>query len=533
MASANERKTADITAEEFKKIETSLQNKEFRAMFFDYMQEISDPENRKIYEAELTQLEAERGNDVRFVTPSPGHVVKTRAFSSGSGDVGTKVFINMCTSPEIEAATPGSTAVQAGAKGMTWNIPYSLTKPKEDLDVGGKPCTVFDCVFHPTTYARGRDNPAFERLLVSTAMEGIQREFGVAVEKSYRTPKMAFKGTPVATVIRTTKTSAAGKTKLQQEQDPKAAFLESLGKSRGSPPLPSVSSAADPPILPTLFPPATTAAPPPPPPLIEELSPAAGPAGATRASMSPPAIVEPKYTVTHRGVRADYQQYTQERERQRGARPDALVVRIELPTVRTSGEIDLTPLARTLSLHVKGKYALEVTLPFEIVVDASSASFDRGREVLEVVLPVVRAPDVALVSYLRVNVPTTVPQIWLILRFTLLTATTLSSPLTQKPPSTAVLESGEDEETAVQGKDDVEELEVPAAQTPIGSEDGDGWVKVESPAPINAHPQGRPEGAPKVITPSSPAKDSPKKEALSLTAAPVVLANTLIFDLDD
>ncbi|KAJ3157781.1 Protein kintoun [Geranomyces variabilis] len=494
MASANERKAADITAEEFKKIETSLQNKEFRAMFFDYMQEISDPENRKIYEAELTQLEAERGNDVRFVTPTPGHVVKTRAV--GGSDAGKKVFINMCTSPEVEAATPGSAAVQAGAKGVTWNIPYSLTKPKEDLDVGGKPCTVFDCVFHPTTYARGRDNPAFERLLVSTAMEGVQREFGTVVEKSYRTPKMTFKGTPVATVIRTTKAPAAGKTKLQQHQDkdPKAAFLESLGKATaGSTPLPSASSAADPPLLPTLFPAPKTAPAPPPSPLIEELSPAAGPSSTPATPTSPPAIVVPKHTITHRGVRADYQEYTQERERQRGARPDALVVRIELPTVRTSNDITLTPLARSLGLRVEGKYALDVPLPFEVVIDAASASFDRGREVLEVVLPVVRAPDAVL------------------------------------PPSTASLETGDE---GTEGKDEKEDLEVPAMHTPMGSEDGDGWVKVESPAPSAAHNKDQPRET-TAATSSSPTKPSAEEKALSLTAAPVVLANTLMFDLDD
>ncbi|KAJ3184537.1 Protein kintoun [Geranomyces variabilis] len=496
MASANERKAADITAEEFKKIETSLQNKEFRAMFFDYMQEISDPENRKIYEAELTQLEAERGNDVRFVTPTPGHVVKTRAV--GGADAGKKVFINMCTSPEIEAATPGKTAVEAGAKGITWNIPYSLTKPKEDLDVGGKPCTVLDCVFHPSTYARGRDNPAFERLLVSTAMEGFQLQFGTVVEKNYRTPKMTFKGTPVATVIRTTKASAAGKTKLQQQQDkdPKAAFLESLGTATaGSTPLPSVSTAADPPLLPTLFPAPKTALAPPPPPLIEELSPAAGPS-ATSSVTSPPAIVEPKHTITHRGVRADYQEYTQERERQRGARPDALVVRIELPTVRSSNDITLTPLARSLGLRVEGKYLLDVALPFDVVIDASSASFDRAREVLEVVLPVVPAPDAVL------------------------------------PPSTASLEPAVDHATGTEDKDDEDEIEVPAVHTPIGSEDGDGWVKVRSPALSGANNKDG-LGEPTFATPSSPTKQSPEKKAQSLTAAPVVLANTLMFDLDD
>jgi len=43
----------------------------------EYAEEISDPENRKRYEDEIAQLEHDRGMDVKFINPTPGHVLKT------------------------------------------------------------------------------------------------------------------------------------------------------------------------------------------------------------------------------------------------------------------------------------------------------------------------------------------------------------------------------------------------------------------------------------------------------------------------
>lgn len=40
-----------------------------------------------------------------------------------------------------------------------------------------KECMIYDCVYHPATYERGKGNPAFFKLLVTTALEGIERQF--------------------------------------------------------------------------------------------------------------------------------------------------------------------------------------------------------------------------------------------------------------------------------------------------------------------------------------------------------------------
>ena len=92
----------------------------------DYVKEISDPENKKLYEDELKALEAEKGNNVIFINPTPGFVVKTV-----EKDKTIKIFINVCHSPEIQKATP-----IRKDKGVQWSIPLSMGKPREDVDHG-------------------------------------------------------------------------------------------------------------------------------------------------------------------------------------------------------------------------------------------------------------------------------------------------------------------------------------------------------------------------------------------------------------
>ena len=50
----------NISKDEFKKIEKSIQNPEFREMLGDYMLEISDPKNQAEYDQYLEQLKNEK-----------------------------------------------------------------------------------------------------------------------------------------------------------------------------------------------------------------------------------------------------------------------------------------------------------------------------------------------------------------------------------------------------------------------------------------------------------------------------------------
>ena len=54
-------KNMDITKDEMHRIHTALKDEEFRKLFVSYAEEISNPENRKLYEDEISQMESQRG----------------------------------------------------------------------------------------------------------------------------------------------------------------------------------------------------------------------------------------------------------------------------------------------------------------------------------------------------------------------------------------------------------------------------------------------------------------------------------------
>jgi dynein assembly factor 2 len=61
----------------------------------------------------------------------------------------------------IEEPKASKTA-QNGQTGTAWSLPHSLTTHKEDIDKHGKPCIVYDAVFHPTALRLARQDGRFK-----------------------------------------------------------------------------------------------------------------------------------------------------------------------------------------------------------------------------------------------------------------------------------------------------------------------------------------------------------------------------------
>lgn len=118
MASKDRLDDLNLSSDEVKRIGEALKNEEFRKLFVEYAQEISDPENRKKYEEEIAQMENERGMNVQFVHPQPGHCIKT------SVDGNTKAFINICTNDKIDVPTSTPQVSPDGRRGLHWQIPH-------------------------------------------------------------------------------------------------------------------------------------------------------------------------------------------------------------------------------------------------------------------------------------------------------------------------------------------------------------------------------------------------------------------------
>lgn len=163
----------EVSKEELKNLNECLKKEEFRKLLIEYAEEVTNPENRKIYQDEIAQLERERGVAVTFVNPEPGYVIKT----SLNGE--KKCFINISKSDSVGKPT-SQPSYEEGHRGLQWAIPYSLSPPRDDLDKKNIRCTVYDVVFHPDTLYLATKNPRFREIVNNTALDGVESNFKVS-----------------------------------------------------------------------------------------------------------------------------------------------------------------------------------------------------------------------------------------------------------------------------------------------------------------------------------------------------------------
>uniref|UniRef100_A0A2I2Z7H8 Dynein axonemal assembly factor 2 n=1 Tax=Gorilla gorilla gorilla TaxID=9595 RepID=A0A2I2Z7H8_GORGO len=190
----------DLSGDEVQRLTSAFQDPEFRRMFSQYAEELTDPENRRRYEAEITALERERGVEVRFVHPEPGHVLRT------SLDGARRCFVNVCSNALVGAPSsrPGSGGDRGAAPGSHWSLPYSLAPGREYAGRSSSRYMVYDVVFHPDALALARRHEGFRQMLDATALEAVEKQFGVKLDRrNAKTLKAKYKGTPEAAVLRT------------------------------------------------------------------------------------------------------------------------------------------------------------------------------------------------------------------------------------------------------------------------------------------------------------------------------------------
>ena len=371
MASMEKLEELNITQEELQKLTEALKQDEFRKLFFEYAEEISNPENRERYESEIRQLENEKGMDIKFVNPEPGHVIKTTI----GGEV--KAFINVCKNEHVGKPSSVKKVGKDGRPGLSWTLPHSFTPPREDFDNEKKKCQVFDFVVHPDTYRMAETNTRFKKMINDLALDGIRKQFDVEPDtKNVKFPKMKYKGTPTQTVIRTrlpdsspavsndqpdimskfsypydNQTSAEKAKQREEEYDRKHSKEKKVSKKKNETKRHEQNK---------------------------------------KESEEDCNFAVPKYTVTHISE-IDYQDYANDPDiRRKSTHPKALVVEIFLPLLSSAHPIQLDIFEHELKLvSVKpAKYKLEITLPYAVDENRGSARFDKARRKLIIRLPV-------------------------------------------------------------------------------------------------------------------------------------------------
>ena len=356
----------DITEDELKRIQEALKKDEFRKLFTEYAEEISDPENRKLYEAEIAQMENDRGMDIKFINPTPGYVIKT----SVNGD--TKAFINVCTNELIGKPSSKKGTSADGRSGLSWSLPHSFAPPRDDTDKTGQKCRVFDFVIHPDTYRMAETNTRFKKMVHDSALDGIERQFDIKLDKkNIKFPKMKFKGTPTATVIRTKVKDAAVK-----ERDPDD-VLNGFPYPYDNIPSDVRSQRNEDEIQ-----------------KREERK----KTGAAKTTESTAATddthTEPTFQMKHRS-KIDIQDFRNAPDAKPSIRPQELVIDIALPLLTSAKQVDLDVFEQRLKLTSTkpAKYKLDIALPYPVDEETGSAKFDKNKHCLTVTLPVIPKSD--------------------------------------------------------------------------------------------------------------------------------------------
>ncbi len=358
-----------LSNDEVKRLTNAFKNEEFRKLFGEYAAEISDPDNKARYEAEIQQMENERGMDIKFVHPEPGYVLKT-------SDGKSKAFVNICKNENIGRPSAEKKIGPGGSKGMCWNLPHSFAPPREDIDKAGVKCTVYDFVIHPDTYRMAETNARFKAMVHDTAFDGIARQFDVKLDrKNVRFPKINFKGKPVPTVIRTKQSDNIPKQKPEEHdilnklpypyddlstEEKMKKREEQRKKSDNDKRNSSLTKQQE-----------------------------------TNASKDAQQYTEPTYVITHRSE-VDYQDYTNAPQLRTSTRPKELVIAINLPLLKSAKQVDLDIFEKHLQLKSESpaKYQLSLNLPYEVDENKGSAKFDKAKKQLQVTLPVTRLQQV-------------------------------------------------------------------------------------------------------------------------------------------
>lgn len=342
----NDWENLNITKEEVENISQALKKEEFRKLLSEYAEEITDPKNRKQYQDEIIQLEAQRGVDCTFVNPEPGFVVKT------SVDGKKKAYINICKNKAV-GRPECKPQYKDNNRGMGWSIPMCQSPGREDFDKKRKRCVIYDVVFHPDTLYLAERNQEFKQVVIDTALNAVEDSFKVSLDKkNIKFPKVNFKGVPFATVIR--KMSKKPPTITKED----AEFYEKI-KCPLNPPKESD-------------------------PVVRNFD---------SVKKEPGKYTIPKYVIKQRSD-IDLQDYTYDRNAKiNAAIPKDLVIEVNLPLLNSSKNVTLDVMEKSLHLicDKPSKYKLDIQLPYSVNEETGNAKFDKDRKMLIITLPVVKA----------------------------------------------------------------------------------------------------------------------------------------------
>ncbi|XP_077587417.1 protein kintoun [Stigmatopora nigra] len=341
-------KELNMTADEVTRLTKAFKDEKFREMFNDYAEELSNPENRKLYEEEITILEQERGNNIEFIHPKPFKSLRT------SLNHKQKCYINICGNDKVGKPQCTAAVSNDGRRGQSWTLPHNLHPGRQETDPKGNKIMIYDVIFHPDTLHIANQKAEFMEMVRSTAIQGIEDGFKVTLDKNnVREMTTKYKGTPRPCV---TRKPTPGYTAKPPEENP-ISF-----------PYPEEKN--------------TNISPDPKPKCFEVKS---------EGTKKP---TEPSYTVKYRSY-IDLQDFRCSRDSGKSPRPKEIVVIIDVPLLKSVGDANLEVREKSLLLESeKPDYRLELPLSYPVDEERGVAKFSKQKGQLTVTLPVIPSNEV-------------------------------------------------------------------------------------------------------------------------------------------
>jgi len=400
-----------MTNDEQQKIMEAMKKPEFGKLLREYMDEISDPKNREEQEQYLRQLERENQvpEGIQLAYPKPGFVVKAKRLESGKES--GKLFINICSLEELEKPS-----AKRSAKGVQWNLPYSLGPLRHERDNRGEAHPTFDFALHPEVLQRCFRDDRFRKMVIDTATDAVDKRIAEVMKSDVKINRLTVRvlqnvacmgGKPAVMQIgrtgealaKNTKAATSGAITSKPNADSKkengVIGNNSTGKSAnqktklGSSDVktrsaPNTEGSND--IQGNTAATTTKKA------GIEVLS----ETNVSEKEPVPPSN-EPKYTITHRGKMELADFVSDERLRSQAAllnrRPKELVLRVQVSKLKSAKYLDIETSGNTFKLctvvDAPAEYELHVDLPYPVDEESGAAKFDKSARILEVVLPVI------------------------------------------------------------------------------------------------------------------------------------------------
>ncbi|XP_075049721.1 protein kintoun [Mixophyes fleayi] len=343
----------NVTSDELERFRVAFQDARFRELFAQYAEEISDPENRRRYEQEISEMERERGVDIQFIHPQPGHVLQTTLG-------GQKIcYLNVCSNPVVRKPHCVPATDAEGRLGQRWSLPCSLTPAREVLSPEGLKEVIYDVVFHPDTLHLASRNEKFLAMINLTAQETVSQNFNVVLDsRNVMTLDVTYKGLPQPTVLR--KPCPGVTPKPQDLKDP-LRFPYPYDALGGEKKTGSNNQGLPSKIKPVL--------------------------GDRKPSQEP---TIPHYTIRHRS-HVDIQDYRDARDAAPSPVPKELVITVDLPLLRSASDVNLRIEGKALTLESKRPaYRLQLKLPYLVEDDQGTAQFNKIKRQLVITVPVVQ-----------------------------------------------------------------------------------------------------------------------------------------------